>query len=338
MNIIKKRLLLLSIFVLVLIFSKVVTASEEEQWQEKVHGQIAVGKNEFLIGEQIYIKIDFINTGNEPVYIADPIFGGFDFSALDTSGKSVKKLNGPDILSRFYRRVPIHPDIDHNDVVYVKEYLDFPGPGVYTVSCSGKVLIHKGLPKNQSVNEEYISLTAVITIKLREGSATELETSLREYLAKLKSGNRRTQRKAAFAFTISEPELAVKLLKETLEGKKVGHASYVSSATWALAKIGTAQAIQALSDVAMNSTINRARVAAILEFGKWRIEESVPTLTGLLSDPYENIRIAALRSLGDIGIQSSVSAVEQKLNDSSENVRKVAEKVYKKLTEGSKNE
>ena len=330
---IKKLKIILTLLLGILIVSNSAKTVQERQWWEDIQGQITLGKKEFLLGEPIYIRVVVTNKGNETVNVGDPIYNCFEFSADGSPGKPVKKLKNPDISGSF-RTIPVAPGTTFDGVAFINEYLDFPGPGVYTVTCDGCILVHKGLAKDQDRSIQSISIKGVVTLKLRRGSVAEQEDVLRKYLAHLKSDDRRLQSQASHAFTVSESSLAVKLLKEALMEKGDPRPSYASRATWALAKIGTEQAVQALSNVALHSEKNGARVAAIIQLGSSRIIESVPTLREVLSDPSANIRVAALNSLGKIGDKSSIPEVESRLNDSDEGVRDVASKVYKLLNEG----
>lgn len=333
----KRQVVILTVLLGIFNVPNSLAASENARWWENVQGTITIGKKEFLLGEPIFIKVAVTNHHSETVCFADPIYRRFEFSAKDSSGKLVKKRKSLDI-SGLFRTVATRTGTTFNGVAFINEYLDFPGPGIYTVTCRGSILMHKGLPKDQDRDTQYISLSGVVTVKLREGSVTELENVLRKYLTQLKSDDRRFRRQASqasHAFTVSQPVLAVKLLKEALmeKGRPRRSRSYASRTTWALAKIGTKQAIEALSDVALHSQRNRARVAAVIELGRFHIIESVPTLIDVLSDPSANIRVAALRSLGYIGDKSSIPEVELRFNDTDEKVRAAAREAYNILTQ-----
>ncbi len=291
---IKRPAVILTVFLGILIFSNSFAAVENKPWWKNVQGQITIGKKEFLLGEPIFIKATVTNRHSETLRLGHPIYRNFEFSAQDSSGKSVKKLRNPDI-SGFHITVPTPPGTAFNGVAFINEYLEFPRPGVYIVTCSGSILIHKGSPRDQDFDSQYILLRGVVTVKLRRGSLTELENILRKYLTQLKSSNRRLKRQASHALTASEPMLAVKLLKEALEGKNGAYPPYTSHATWALAKIGTDEAIQALLDVAARSNNNMVRTKAIRELGRWHFKKAVPKLIDLLSDPDAKIRIDTLR-------------------------------------------
>jgi len=329
---IKRSVSILTFLLGILIVPNSVTAQEGQQWWRNIEARVTSAKEEFLLGEPISIKVMLTNTYNETIYFWDSIERCFEFSAEDNSGKLVKRLKSPDI-SGFFRTVPTMPGTTFNDVAFINEYLEFSEPGVYTVAYSAFIPVQKGLFTSGNRDRQEISLSGVVTVKLRRGSVAELENVLRKYLQQLKSDDHRVQSQASHAFTVSEPALAVKVLKEALMAKADPNLSY-PRATWALAKIGTKHALQALSNIAQHSESNGARVAAIIELGRSRIIESVPTLTEMLADTSPNIRVAALNSLGRIGDKSSIPAIEQKLNDPDEEVRNVARKVHKILTEG----
>jgi len=334
---IKKCPLILSVLLVIVIVPNSVTAEEDQQWWRNVEARVATAKDEFLFGEPVSIKVTLTNTYNETIHFWDSIERCFEFSAVDNSGKPVKTLKNPDI-SGFFRTVPTAPGTTFNDVVFINEYLEFPVPGVYTVAYSALVPVRKGLFTNGNRDRQEISLSGAATVKIRQGSRSELKNVLTQYLTQLKSKDRRLQSQAARALAVSEPVLAVEVLRKALILKAGSHpfyANYASSlAMWALAKIHTKEAIQTLSDVALHSEHVGARVGAINELGRWHIKESVPTLTEVLADPSPNIRVAALDSLGSIGDKSSIPAIEQRFDDPDEEVRNVARKVYKLLTEG----
>ncbi len=334
MFIIKRPTVILAVLSGILIVSSSAATAENKPWWKNVQGQITVGKKEFLLGEPIFIKVTVTNRHSETIHFRDSIERCFEFSAEDNSGKSVKKLRNPDI-SGLFRTVATTHGTTFNDVAFISEYLDFPAPGVYTVTCRGSIRLHKGSPRDQDFDTQYVSLRGVVTVKLRRGSLTELENILRKYLTQLKSSNRRLKRQASHALTASEPMLAVKLLKEALEGKNGAYPPYTSHATWALAKIGTDEAIQALLDVAARSNNNMVRTKAIRELGRWHIKKAVPKLIDLLSDPDAKIRIDTLISLGSIGDKSCIREVESRFDDPDEKVRNVARKVHKLLNESS---
>ena len=329
-----RRVLRLAVFTGILIAPNSVLATESEPWWKNVQGQITIGKKEFLLGEPIYIRVAVANNHSQTLHFGYPVHQNFEFSAKDGSGKLklVKKPKNPS-MSVFGRAVPISPGTTFEDLAFVNEYLDFPGPGTYSVACDGYILVQKGLAKDRDMDERYISLKGAVTVKLRRGSVAEQEVVLRKLLTQLKSDDRRLQTQAAHAFTVSEPALAVKLLKETLMEKATpGRARpYASRATWAIARIGTDDATLALSNVALDSKSNEARMAALIEIGRSRVRKSVRALIQALSDPSPNIRVAALNALGRIGDKSSIPEVEIRLNDPNERVRDAARTVVQKL-------
>jgi hypothetical protein len=256
----------------------------------------------------------------------------FQFSGQDSSGTPVRELTRPG-LSGLCRIIPIDSGERLDSVVFVNEYLDFPGAGVYTVGYSGSILWGEEPLPDQDKPIRVIGLSGDLTAKLCQASSSDLERVLGEYAQQLKSPDDRLQAQAARALALSEPSVAVKLLTEALEGENGAYPTCASRATWALAKIGTQAAIQALLDVAVHSKHSMVRTDAIMELGRWHINRAAPTLTGLLSDPSPGIREIALRSLGYIGDKSYTQEVESAFNDPDEKVRKTAREVYKLLTE-----
>jgi len=331
-----KRLLVILIALLgTVIAQNGATAEPTEQSLANVEVQAFIGKPEFLVGEPITIKVVVTNRYKETIHLNDRIVRGFRFSAKDSSGKLVKKHQEPSI-SGLYPIVSVRSGTDFNSVAFINEYLDFPGPGIYNVTYRGYIHFDKSSPESLDEDTQTVEILSVLDVKLRQGSSSELETALSQYLKQLKSRDNRLQRQAARALSVSEPVLAVKLLGEVLEGENGSYPLSATYATWALAKISTEPAIQALIDLGLHDNHWRVRTAAIRELGRRRINKALPALTNLLSDKNPIIRIAALRSLGDIGDKNCIPQVELRFNDPDEKVRATAKKVYKKLIEDDK--
>lgn len=207
-----RPVLKLTVFAGILIASNSIVAAETEPWWKNVQGQITIGKKEFLLGEPIYIRVAVTNNHSETVYLWHPIYHYFEFSAKDGSGKLklVKKPKNPS-MSVFHITVPISPGTTFNGLAFINEYLDFAGPGTYAVACDGSIVVRKGLPKGPDRDRQRILLKGAVTVKLRRGSVAEQEIVLRKLLTQLKSDDRILQSEASYAFTVSEPVLAVKL-------------------------------------------------------------------------------------------------------------------------------
>jgi len=327
-----KRLLVIIIVLLgTLIARNGDTAESTGQWWTNVEGRATVAKEEFLVGEPISMKVVVTNRHNGPVYLWDIIERTFQFSAQDSFGRLVKKRKGPG-LSGLFPVVPLRPGTDFNDVVFMNEYLDFPGPGIYRVTYRGYIYLDKGSPKSQHGDVRTVALSGVVNVKLCTGSINQLESALQEYFKQLRSADDKLQRQAARALSVSEPVLALKLLRKALESENGSYPIGATKAAWALGKIGTEQAIQALLDLALHANHWMVRTNAIGELGRWHIKKAVPPLTNLLSDENPRIRIAALRSLGYIGDKSCISEVELRFNDTDEKVRAAAREAYNILT------
>lgn len=290
-------------------------------------GEVSVKKKEFLVGEPVALELRVRNLHGDPVYVRDMKGRYFELSAQDSIGKSLKSFRQP-YFSGFIGTVQVDRGADFNDLVFVNRQVDFPGPGVYTVSYAGDVYVQKA---PHDVNAQILSISGQVVVQLRRGSQTELEKALREYLKLLKSGNRRLESRAARALAVSDPNVAVKLLKKALAIESEDFAIYTSHAIWALAKIRTSEAIGVMEDAALGACHSFVRRIAIRELGRFEVRETVPTLVQLLSDPSAKIRRAALRALGNIGDPNSIEEVEMRLNDPDEKVRNTAEKVHKIL-------
>jgi hypothetical protein len=305
-------------------------AAEDKPWWECIEGQLAAGKPEFIDGEPIFVKITLTNHTGEVISVWDALYHSFEFSVPGSVGVSSDKLRRPDI-SGLFRTVPLPSETSFHDVAFVSEYLNLHGSGVYTVACRGDVLVRKGSAKNGGADTQWIVVASTVTVKIRKGSGKELESTLRDYLKQLQSSDRALQRQGARALAASEPILAVKLLKEALTRDAIPDPLGVMHAAWALGRIGTEDAIQALTDTALHSPSNKVRVPLIIELGRSRIVAAVPALTEMLSDSSPDIRVAALNALGKIARKETGPAIEAKLNDPDPRVRGVAAQVYQKL-------
>lgn len=328
------------VFVMVILYSPVFAAEEPmlnevgvpEQHTIDVEGDVSVSKNEFLLGEPISIEVAVTNRHSEPVHILDMIEeSGFQFSAQDSSGKRVKEFRRP-YLTGMFPCVQAQPGSTLRRVVFMHKQLDFPGPGVYEVEYRGCIYSRKISETCPKVSVHDVPLSGVITVKLRKPTGDELEKALTEFVKQLKSGNRELERRAARALSVSEPTLAIKLLKQAVTDESGAYPSYTSEVTWALGKIGGNQATQALLDLALHGKHRRIRTDAIYQLGKQHIKEAVPTLLSLLPDEDVMFRVAALQALGRIKDKSTLPQIEARLTDPNKKVREAAEKALKALT------
>ncbi|KPL21580.1 MAG: hypothetical protein AMJ75_09705 [Phycisphaerae bacterium SM1_79] len=331
MSIAKRVIAIVSLLFGIIMFPDTASAQKNQGWWDNIEAQITVGKKEFLLGEPTFIRAAVTNHHGETIHLWDLIYRTFEFSAKDSSGNSVRKLPGPG-LSGLFLSVPVAPTTSFDDVVFMNEHLDFPRPGVYRVTYRGSILAYEARSSGQHVSLQAIPVSGTVSVKLRQGSSSELEMALRQYLKQLRSDDRKQQRQAARALSASEPALAVKLLREALEAENGSYPPGATYAIWALPKIGTNEAIQALLNVAQHSNNTMVRIESIHKLGTWRIREAVPMLIDSLSDTRFEIRRAALSCLGSIGDKSCIREVESKFNDPDQRVRDLAQEVYKKLT------
>ena len=308
-----------------------IESTEEQASSIKVKTQISVTKEEFLVGEPIPMRTTVTNRNSEMIRIFNLLYLTLDFSAKDSSGRLVKGIRKP-WLTGLSRTIAVPPASDFNDVVFMNEYLDFPRPDFYTVTYKGSILFRIEPLESRGTHLQTVPVSGVVNVRLRQGLDSELESALREYLKLLKSGNRQLESQAARALSVSEPTLAAKLLRQAVTDESGAYPSYTSQVTWALARIGTDEAIQVLSDIAMHYKNTMARTDAIDELGRQHIKKAVPTLVTLLSDQDSKIRVSTLRALGCIGDKRRIPEIKLMLTDPDKEVRATAENVYNMLT------
>jgi hypothetical protein len=288
-------------------------------------------KEQYLVGEPIPLRVEAHNLDSQPVYVRNNRGHTFVFSARHSSGKIAKDIR-PAQISIWSSLVPVEPGRDFNDVFFLNEYLEFRDPGQYAISYSGRLPIQKTAEYLHSTDPNWhaVMLSGTLEVTLRRGSADELEKALRAYLKPLRSNNYRLGRRAARALIVSEPTLAVKLLREALN---VNESTEVPSGlvAWALARMRTDEAIETLREFATDPN-SRGRLSAISELGRFRIKEGKPTLIGLLSDENPRVRVGALRALRHLADKSTIPQIEARLTDPDEKVREAAEKALKALT------
>jgi hypothetical protein len=308
-----------------------VGTSGNKGWWEGVDGRVSIGKGEFVLGEPIFVNVVLSNHHTEPISVSDAVYRSFEFSVVDSPEPRPRKLRNPD-PSGLFRTISVPPGGTLGDTAFIGEYIDIREPGVYTIGCRGSVLVWKVSQTEEDLAERSILISATVVVKVRRGSQDELETALRDHLEHLRSADRSLQRQGARALAVSRPDLAIKLLQEAIGGKPLTDPVALARAAWALARVGTNEAIQALSEAALNSPDEGIRVPIVIELGRSNIAVAVPLLTQLLSDPSPNVRVAALNALEGIGDKSTIPAVQSKLADSDARVREVAGRVVQNLT------
>ncbi len=289
-------------------------------------------KEQYLVGEPILLRIEVHNLDSKPIYVQNNQGFSFKYTARHSSGKMAKDI-GPGPISIWSNFFPVESGKDFNDVFYLNEYLEFREPGLYTISYSGRLPVRKTKeyrPSAGSQKHPAVPLSGTFDITLHKGSAGELEKALRAYLKPLRSANHQIEMQGARAFVVSEPTLAVKLLKEAVNEEKLPKAS-ASSVVWALGRIRTDDAINTLCEFATDPN-SRGRISAICKLGSLRVKESKPILTGLLLDENPLVRANVMYAIRSLGDKSTIPLIEARLTDPDKAVRKAAEKALKALT------
>jgi hypothetical protein len=292
-------------------------------------------KEQYLVGEPILLRIEVHNLDSRPIYVRNNRGFSFKYSARHSSGKMAKDIR-PAQISIWSGLVQVEPGKDFNDVFYLDEFLEFRDPGLYTISYSGRLPVLKtreSLPSTGPKRRPAVPLSGTFEITLRRGSAGELEKALRAYLKPLSSSTHRIRMQAARALIVSEPMLAVKLLREVVNENESAKAAKASAnvVAYALGRIHTDEAIKALCEFATDPN-SYGRMHAISELGSFHIKEGKPILIGLLSDEDPRVRVQALQALRNLADKSTIPLIEDRLTDPDRAVRKAAEKALKALT------
>jgi len=288
-------------------------------------------KKEYLVGEPIPLRVEAHNLDSQPIYVQNNQGHAFSYAARHSSGKIAKDVR-PAQISIWSGFVAVEPGRDFKDVYFLDEYMEFGEAGRYAISYRGWLPVQKTgeYLRSTDPNRRGVLVSGTYEVRLRKGSAGELEKVLRAYLKPLRSSNYRLGKRAARALIVSEPAVAVKLLREALN---VNESTDVQSdlVAWALARIRTDQAIEALCDFATDPN-SPGRLSAISELGRFDIKEGRPILIGLLSDENPRMRVETLRALRMLGDKSTIPEIRGRLADSDERVREAAEKALKALT------
>ncbi len=307
-------------------------AEQASQWWGTVKTQAAAEKYEYAVGEPLSVRISVTNSGDEPISYWTVTDNQIELEGTDRDGKFLHGGREPQLSGRS-DPIRLAPNENVSDFFYVNKYLKVPGVGEYAVAFSLRLRVSRA-NDTTALNEFHtINVSGSFTIKIKTVPPDQLEMLLQRYIKQLKSANNLVQRQAAHKLSLADPALAVKLLKGMIFDKEKLRSGSRTYGAWALGKLGTTGARQALIDIAVESENKGARTCAIRELGRWHITESQPQLVALLSDPDANIRAETIRSLGWLGDKESISEIEKKLNDPHRKVRKTAETVLNSIAE-----
>lgn len=308
---------------------------EASQWWETVKTQAAAEKYEYAVGEPLSVRITVTNSGDVPISYCTVTDSQIEIEGTDRDGKFLQGVRKTQ-LSGGSGPIRLAPNENVSDFFYVNKYLKVPGAGEYDVAFSLRFRVSHANDTTASNEFHTINVSGSFAMKIKTVPPDQLEMLLQRYIKQLKSDNNLVQRQAADALSLADPALAVKLLKGMIFDEKKTYAGSGRYGAWALGKIGTKGARQALIDIASESENKGGRICAIRELGRWHISESQPQLVSLLSDPDAKIRAETIRSLGFLGDKESISEIEKKLNDPHSKVRKTAEAVLNSISERAK--
>lgn len=326
-----KKMSVLSIIFITIQLGDFSYAFEEKSFIENIETDVTVGKDYFVFGEPIFIKINIRNNSEKTIYLNDRLEIGFKFSDTNISNQSVNKMPEPAFISGFIQMYEVKSQKDYNDIIYLNNFFDFNKPGSYEIDYKGKIPISQSsIPSNLS--ENIIDVSGILLIEIRKSSTTEVGKIINDYIKDLKNNENKIRSRASQGLSLFESNLVVNPIKQMLISEVDSIILYSSNASWVLAKIGTKQSKEALFEIAEKSKSPIVRRTAIREIGRWKFKESLPTLKILLNDPHALIKIEALKSIGEIGDEDSIPEVEKLLNDPDEKVKENALKVFEILT------
>jgi hypothetical protein len=114
-------------------------AADDRNWSGQVKSSVKPGKEEFIVGEPISLKVHVLNLNREMIYVWDRGGRYFEFAGEDAGEKTMKDLTETQV-SGWSFPVAVADGADFNDVTFVNGYLDFAEPGTYRVRYRGYLI------------------------------------------------------------------------------------------------------------------------------------------------------------------------------------------------------
>jgi len=176
-------------------------AAEDKNWSGRVQSSVKPGKEEFIVGEPISLKVHVLNLNRETIYVWDRGGRYFEFAGEDAGGNKMTDVTETQV-SGWSSPVAVAGGADFNDVTFVNCYLDFAGPGTYTVRYRGYLCLQRQPRPAEDPNTYVMRVSERIGVRLREAPAQELEAVLRDYLSLLESEDERLRRQEARALAV----------------------------------------------------------------------------------------------------------------------------------------
>ena len=309
-------------------------ANQSQNWLDNIKVDVRLNKEVFAFGEPIALQLKAVNLNEEAVQVWENNGFYFILKAKDNDQNQLKDIY-PTTLSLKSTPILIPAGAAFNDVTFINKYIRFTGAGEYQITYDGSLDVNLASENHAYFSRRQISFSDTVSIKITPASQKEIEDTLKEYLELLKTEDYRLHNQAVRAFSVAQPTVSLKLLKEGLQAADTDkYIRYAYSATHAIGKIDTAESFEVLVELAKNAENQKIRKEAIGAIKSFHANEEIIALSvfmDLLSDQDPDIRIAALRGLKFTGKKDCIPQIEQLLNDSDNKVREEASKTLAKL-------
>jgi hypothetical protein len=308
-------------------------ANQSQNWLDNIKVDVRLNKEVFAFGEPIALQLKAVNLNEEAVQVWENNGFYFILKAKDNDQNQLKDIY-PTTLSLKSTPILIPAGAAFNDVTFINKYIRFTGAGEYQVTYDGSLDVNLASEKHDYLSRRQMLISDTVHIKIKPTSENEIEEALKEYLELLKTEDYRLHNQAIRAFSVAQPTVSLKILKEALQAADTDkYIRYAYSATHAIGKIDTAESVELLIDLVKDSENQKIRREAIGAFRSFHANKEIAlaVFIDLLSDQDPDIRIAALKGLRFVNQKSSIPQVEQLLNDPDEQVRKEVAKTLQKL-------
>jgi hypothetical protein len=345
---------------LVLMF--VATAVPQTAWAEQISGQLYPEKRTYLLGEPVFVVLDLVNAGSQPVWISvsctwldtrfdaltapkprqgASLFGcGVGGFAGSCGGSAREVLPGKHYKRRYLLDGPFRID----------------SPGVYPIRAWHKVDIYAGETGYQIVASQ--ELVSEFELSFIEGSEKELASVYAPVLRDLESADPETNSLGRSAVLQDPPPFLEDLILAMAEDPQTAAASisglqrlatvrakaqlaelsaahnpeYIRQmAVSALGELGDPAYCSLMLDIARESR-EYSRFIALRAAGYLCGEVALPLVTGLLGEADASSRFEAAYALGNTHSRDAVPTLISLLLDADANVRRAARDSLASLT------
>ncbi|MCL5006329.1 MAG: HEAT repeat domain-containing protein [Acidobacteria bacterium] len=322
-------------------------------------------KHTYLVGEPIFVTYEFINNGQNPVWVdtrfGDPCFGPYPLTVegasraheWETALNCAPTGNGGSCLST---NVEIKPGQAHSGRIFVNHYYQLDQPGTYEIRIDREVpvLLHP-IP---SAPASTVEVMGVLDIRIVPGTEDQLKGAFQPVLKDLNSTNSEIRWQAVQAVTkLAQPFLQQAILNLSKKPNDVW------AAIEGLYKLNTPQDRERLAQLAehgeTNATRERAMRAlaalgdkhylplfyrlarslkgyekgvAIESAGLLGGSQAVPFLSSFVGSHDPAVRMAAIRGLAGTASRSALVPLILQIRDRDPSVREVAGAALVQLT------